>query len=116
MAKLTTQQFIDDHLGGASQYDEVKTLAMLDQFVARATRAADADLMNAGCPAYSDLDARQQGVYNRTAAELVWLQLKAYQAGTDTDRTQWAKTLGMLENAFMPRGSLLGGTQLNGRI
>ena len=44
MAKLTTQSFIDDHLGGASQYDEPNLRSMLDAYVSHATDSLDYEL------------------------------------------------------------------------
>ena len=110
MAKLTTQAFIDQHLGGASQYDEANVRAMLDSFVMRATNAVDTDLRDAGMPAYESLNEHQQGVYNRVAGELVWLQLRAQQGGGDVSEDEWDGALGRLEDAFVPRASVVGGT------
>lgn len=110
MAKLTTQDFIADQLGGGSQYDDANVQAMLDQFVMRATDACDEDLSDAGMPAFDALDENQQGIYNRVASELVWLQLKTQQQGAEPEEDEWSAALGDLEEAFMPTASLLAGT------
>ena len=111
MAKLTVQSFIADHLGGASQYDDANVQAMLQQFVTRATQALDADLRNAGMPAFEDLSERQQRIYNRAAGELVWLQLRSQQAGVDPPRDRWNRALSILGDAFAPTASVVGGTR-----
>ena len=110
MAKLTTQSFIDDHLGGASQYDEPNLRSMLGAYVSHATDSLDYELSAAGS-SFDALDVRGQGIYNRVAANLVWLQIRAQQGEGEVSEDAWDSAISDIEDALPTRASLLGGTQ-----
>ena len=110
MAKLTTDSFIADHLGGASQYDEPNLRSMLGAYVSHATDSLDYEL-SAAESSFDALDTRGQGIYNRVAANLVWLQIRAQQGEGEVAEDAWDSAISDIEDALPTRASLLGGTQ-----
>lgn len=104
MAKLTRDSFIRDQLAGAPTYNTPELQAMLDVYIARAVNDADYEVTSQNTT-FDDLNARQQGIYNRVAANLVWLQIRK----ADSD-DEWYNTLAGLTDAFPSRSPLFGAT------
>lgn len=95
MAKLTAEQFVTERLGGASQYNVAAFQTQLGIYITRATASLDRELA-ASQTTFNALDAYGQGVYNRVAGDLVWLQLRVPPTRADS----WESVQSQIEDAL----------------
>ena len=84
--KITVASFIQNRLGGASQYSDSPELqAMLTAYLDRAIQDADEDL-SVYNTTFDALTERGQGIYNRVVGNLVWQTLRQ---GVRVDDEDW---------------------------